>query len=71
MILNTFISDNSNIAYFKTQHHQIMARITYKILKFETMIKKPLVTNHAFFAVITFSNISSLAEISSSVIRHL
>ena len=32
--------NNSNIAYIKTQHCQIMATIAYKILKFETMIKK-------------------------------
>ena len=41
MVIKTLNSDNnSNIAYIKTQHCQIMATIAYKILKFETMIKK-------------------------------
>ena len=40
-VIKTLNSDNnSNIAYIKTQHCQIMATIAYKILKFETMIKK-------------------------------
>ena len=40
-VIKTLNSDNnSNIAYIKTQHCQIMTAITYKILKFETMIKK-------------------------------
>ena len=40
-VIKTLNSDNnSNIAYIKTQHCQIMATIAYKILKFETMNKK-------------------------------
>ena len=50
-ILNTFDSDNSNVAYIKTQHRQIMATITYKILKFEPMIKKAIVPNCTFLTV--------------------
>ena len=38
MIINTFNSDNSNIAKIKTQHSQIMTTITNRILKFEPMI---------------------------------
>ena len=37
-------SDNSNITYIKTQHRQIIAIIIYRILKCETIIKKPLMT---------------------------
>ena len=40
-----FNSDNSNIAYIKTENCQIMASSTYK---FEAMIKKTVKTNHAF-----------------------
>ena len=39
-IINIFNSDNSNITYIKTQHSQIMAIITYIILKFESVVKK-------------------------------
>ena len=52
IVINIFDNDNSNIAYIKTQHHQIMANITHRILKFETMIKKPIVTNHIFFMLL-------------------
>ena len=38
MIINIFNSDNSNIAYIKTQNCQMMANISYRILKFESMI---------------------------------
>ena len=71
MIGNTLTNDNSNIAFIKTQHHQIMAPIIYKILKFEPLIKKLTVTNHTFFAVVTFSRINSFAYIDSAVIQHL
>ena len=59
MVTNTINSDNSNIAYIKIQHHQIMATIAYRSLKFEKMIKKQIGTNYTFFTAITFSNISS------------
>ena len=39
------------------KHCQIMTTIAYRILKFQTMIKKPIVTNHPFLAVATFSKI--------------
>ena len=71
MIINTFNSDNNNIAYIKTQHHQIMATNTYRILKFEPMIKKVIVTNHTLFDAVTFRNISSFAYIDSIVIENL
>ena len=42
-------SDNSNITYINTQYRQIMANIAYRILKFESMIKKPIMANHVSF----------------------
>ena len=57
MIINIFNSDNNNIAYIKTQNCQIMANIVYRILNFESMIKKPIVTNQQLFTYITFSRI--------------
>ena len=52
-----------NIDKIKIQHRQIIATITDRILKFEAMIKKPLVTNYTFFTDISFSRISSFAYI--------
>ena len=40
-ITNNFNSDNSNIVYIKTQHHQIVTTIPNRIVKFKPMIKKP------------------------------
>ena len=37
-----------------------MATIAYIILQFESIIKKAIVTNHAFSTFITFSRINSL-----------
>ena len=48
-----------------------MTTIVYKILKFETMIKKLIMTNHAFFAAITFSRINYFVYIDSIIIQHL
>ena len=42
-IINTFKSDNNNIANIKTQYRQIMTTITDRILKFDFMIKKLVV----------------------------
>ena len=53
-------NDNSNIAYIKTQNHQIMATITQNH-EIKPLIKKAIVANHTFFTAITFSNISSFA----------
>ena len=47
------------MVHTKTQHRQIMATITHKILKFKPMIKKPVTTNNTFFIATTFSNINS------------
>ena len=55
-IINTFNSDNRNIAYIKIQHCQIMAIVTNRILKFKPMIKKPVVADNILFTVITFTN---------------
>ena len=70
-IINTSNRDNSNIAYIKTHHRQIIAAITYRILKFEPMITKPIVANQKLFAVVTFSNINSSTYINSILIQHL
>ena len=37
-IINIFNSDNSDIAYVKTQNSQIMASIAYRTMKYESMI---------------------------------
>ena len=58
-ISSSFNSDNSNIANSKTQHRQIITTITYRILKFEPLIKKPIVTNYTFCTVITTASINS------------
>ena len=55
-VINTCNINNDYIAYIKAKHCQIMATITYKILKFEPIIKKKkIVTNSTFFTVINFS----------------
>ena len=48
-IIKPFDSDNSNIANIKTQ---IMTTITDRILKFEPMIKKPIIANYTLFTAI-------------------
>ena len=53
-IINPFTSHNKNISNIKIQHCQIMTTITNIILEFKSMIKKPIVPNHAFFTFITF-----------------
>ena len=66
MIIIPFNSFNSNDVYIKKQNCQIMAAITNITLKFESMIKKPLMASHTFFAVVTFA----FAYINSIVIQH-
>ena len=68
MIIKNFNKDNSNITCSKTQNCQIMATIAYTVLKFEFMIKKAIVTNHAFFTSITFSRINSRLLVGPSLI---
>ena len=70
-IINIFESDNSNIAYINNLHCQIMTTIAYRILKFESIIKKPVMANYTSFAVVTSSKINSFAYISSIVIKRL
>ena len=70
-IINTFNIDNSNIANINSQHRQLMTTITYEILNFEPMIKKPIVTNYTFFPAVTFININSFTYINSIVIQYL
>ena len=55
-IINIFNSDNNNITNIKTWHGQIIKTIVYIILKFKSLIKKPIVTNHVLFDGVTFSN---------------
>ena len=43
-LMNILNSDNSNIVFINTQYCQM--------IKFESMIKKPIVANHTFFAVV-------------------
>ena len=69
-IINILNSDNSNVAYIKTQNRQMVATIAYRILKFDSMIKKPIVTNDIFLTSITF-RINSFVYINSIVIKHL
>ena len=61
-ITNIFNSADNNIAYINIQHCQIMTTIAYIILKFKSMIKKPIVAYHAFFTVVTL-NVSIFARI--------
>ena len=58
-IINTFNSFNSNIAKTKIHNCQIMTAITNRILKFEPMIKIPILTNYTLFTIINFSRINS------------
>ena len=67
IISNSFKSDNSNM--LRHSIAKIMATITNMILKFKPMVKKPKVTNHAFFTLITFSWIISFTYINSIVIH--
>ena len=69
--INTFNIDNSNIANINSQHRQVMTTITYEILNFEPMIKKPIVANYTFFPAVTFININSFTYINSIVIQYL
>ena len=48
-----------------------MTTITYVILKDESMIKKQIVANHAFFAVVTFNKANSFPYINSNAVQYL
>ena len=69
-IINIFNSDNSDIAYVKTQNSQIMASIAYRTMKYESMIWKRMVENHEFFASVPFRGINSFAYINSITMQH-
>ena len=72
--VNTLNSDNSNIAKIKTQHRQIMATITNGILKFEPMIKIPIVANYTFLLLLPLAtSIPSLNQfhLSTTFIRSI
>ena len=51
----------SSAKCFNTLKWAFMATIPYRILKFESMSKKPISASHTFFAVLTFSKINSSA----------
>ena len=70
-IINSFNSDNSNIANVKKQHRQIMTVITDRIFRFEPMIENLIVSNYTFFTVNAFIRINSFTEINSIVMQHL
>ena len=67
-IINHFNSDNNNNANLKTLYCQIITTIAKGILKFNPMMKKSTVTNHTFFALVTFSRTNYFAYINSIVI---
>ena len=62
-IINILNSDNSNVANINTQHCQMMTTIANRDLIFKPMIKVPIVANHTFFTIITFSRINSFNSI--------
>ena len=70
-IINIFNSDNSNIAYIKTQNCQIFITIAYRILKFEPMIKTPILANYEFYVIATFSRNNSFAYLNSIALKVL
>ena len=53
----------------KLRHNIVMASIPYGLLKFEPMIKKPVVVNHAFF--FSINGINSFVYINSVIIQRL
>ena len=48
-----------------------MTTIAYIIMKFESMIKNPIVTNHALFAAATFSKKKLVPYINYIIIQNL
>ena len=69
LVINIFKSDNSSITKTKTQNYHVMKTMIYRILKFQPMIEKPMVTNYTFFTVITFNNINSFTWVNSIVMQ--
>ena len=65
-------SDNSNnITYIETWYCQTVITIAYRIKKFQLMVKKTIIENHAAFAIVNFNKITFFLYISSIVIQHL
>ena len=59
--MNTFNSDNSNIANIKTQHQEIMTTITNRILKIKPVIKISIVTIiHSLLLLLLATSVLSL-----------
>ena len=70
-ISNIFSNGLSNIAYVNTILYQFMGTVAYRLLKFKSIIKNPIMKNRTYFVVVTFSKISSLGFIISIAIQHL
>ena len=70
-IIKIFNNDNINITYINIKRCQIMTTIAYIILKFESVIKKPIMANSTLFAVVTFRKINSSAYITSITMQRL
>ena len=66
--INTFNSDDSDVANIKTQHRQTPTTITNGILIFESMIKKTILVSYTSFTIITFTNINYFPYINPIVI---
>ena len=58
-IINTFNSDNINIARSVTQQHQIMTAFTNRILKLNPSIKILTMKNYKFYPIFIFIRINS------------
>ena len=59
--MNTFNSDNSNIANIKTQYQEIMTTITNRILKIKPVIKISIVTIiHSLLLLLLATSVLSL-----------
>ena len=48
-----------------------MTTIAYRIMKFESMIKNPIVANHALFTATTFSKKKLVRYINPIIIQNL
>lgn len=62
-IINSFNSDDNNVANINTEHKYIMTNITHRILKFESVMKRSVATNHTYFVVVIISKINLFAYI--------
>ena len=74
-IINTFNQlrwlIDTDVGKIKRQNREIMTAIIEWILKFEPMIKKPIVAKHTFCTDITFSRINSFPYLNFIMIQNL